>query len=863
MANDMFLRHIATKYGTGLASRADTAGNHTVAASLTDAFAQNGQSVPQTLVPAVQELNEITQREVALSKTTPDARAALAGTGYDPLASQKRAGELEQFLLTNSAEARNASSAADLRSKQAQAVALENSNAMVSATFDAQVDQNLSAMALQTETNNANLSAINEGKGVRQAEMFAAQTGKSLDDLYEIFSTNNPAALMDAFGTGDRYIAHQTLRHMQIGTNDEMVNRIQGMTDAVSLNQIQLAGDPTVTTQQLQDMLSGKLARPENMTNLAISGALASRTAQIQAQTELRMATAADIVNEKEVAGLAIQASSDAGLADALGMLLDNTEGNVLLEMLGNGRTTEVATAINQATNGGRDPVMLDVGSGQQIPVAAQDVIATLMGRQEDREIQISTTFMNSQRFNRYSAEVAENERVFRQTQSMLGVPVPTAIRGPMEAGFAAATALYQQAARASTPEERVLLEQEAMLAMENSREMLIDYGRSKGAAEVVLEDIRQGRFTSDETYRAGLLELASGGSNMSNTYLGQAFGDLLRDQNITTISVREWEASGSVDLTDLDRNLTPAKIAGVVDGIGYQVLASAAVSALQGDPAFERLPDQAKAVLDKATDPREQDGVTPGLKLSRLLSAMQMADQMAVAADMAAFKAGEIEQPSYVRGSLPQSLVNTLQQQNVFADFLTPGGRLDRGTAALLTVYNGSKVGGQSSGENAIAFDDLASTAAGHINSAIRQQLVGVGMSDVSAQMAVVRADRRRLVGRIGIDPPRDVGNRGVPNDEAFAESQAAYEQDLANIDAAIMTVYMEKLMDPSRDRSSFLGVNLPSFGGSSAAQVPTGSALFDLGGGDIASAADVADALNRAGNSALATRVLNSIKE
>ena len=858
MEDQVFLRHLANKHGTGIAARADAAGNHQMAAGLTDAFAQNGQTVPQNLVPAIQELNDLTQREAQLARTTPGARAALAGTGYDPLQVQSRVRELEQHLLTNSAEARNAGAAAELRINQANAARLEQANALTAATFDATVDANLSALHIQTETNREQLTAIDEGRGIRQAESFATQTGKSLNDLTEIFAANDPTMLKEAFGTSDRYIAHKTLRHMQLALNQDTAARVQGMTDAIALNSSQLAGDPNMSVEQLQAMMSGEAPLPEGMTRLAVANALESRSAQIQAQTAVVEAEQAQLVEGAEFQAMVIQSMSDTQLIDTLGTALGGMPTEELRSALSGGQIHQVAAALMAATNDGRDPITLTTASGAQVEVSAQDIIATLDGRAEDREFQVAQTIMNSNRFERYNAEVAENERTFRQTEGLLGVPVPNEIRQPMEAGFAEARALYTQAARAGTEAERVLFEQEAMLAMENSREMLADYATSRGVPDTFIDDIRQGRFSTDETYRAGLLQLADGGSGIANGFIAQSFNDLLRSENITTNDIQAWAASGSTDLTELDRNLTPARIGSMIDGIGYEVLANAALQELNNNEAFLRLPEQARAVLDDATDPRNDDGTSPGVRLSRLVGAIRVADDMARNEDLAAFQRGEIEAPSYRRGSLMASVTSALDNQAVFAEFLTPGGNLDRATASLLTVYIGGKIGADTSGPNAIAFDDLAQVASSQINSTIRSQMVGIGMSDISAPMASIRADRRRLLDDIGAELPRRVSSNGVNDDEQFNAETRQYNADAASIDSAIQTVYMEKLLDPSRDESTFFGFSLPSIGRLSSNNVPLPDGAGRSGGNAIASPEDVADALNRAGRSDLAQRIM-----
>ena len=133
-ANGIFMRTLANKYGTGISARADANGNHSIAAGLVDAYAQAGQSVPTHLLPAIQELNELTQQDVALSQTSASARMAFGGTGYDPLKARGRVSELEQFILSESAEARNLGARTEQRLNEERLATLELQTRKTAAT---------------------------------------------------------------------------------------------------------------------------------------------------------------------------------------------------------------------------------------------------------------------------------------------------------------------------------------------------------------------------------------------------------------------------------------------------------------------------------------------------------------------------------------------------------------------------------------------------------------------------------------------------------------------------------------------------------------------------------------------------------
>ena len=209
-------RYMTAKFGSGLASRADAAGNHTLSTTVMDAYAQSGQAVPAELATQIQELNSITQNEAMLSQSSPSARAALAAGSYDPIATRNRAAQLEQQILSSSATARNAGAAAELQINQQRALELQLKNQMTQDTFGAARDANISTLSLQAEQARDQLTTIEDGRSLRTATDFVYQNGATVDDLYAAYSANDPAIMQQVFGTTDRRVAHGVLQAMQI-----------------------------------------------------------------------------------------------------------------------------------------------------------------------------------------------------------------------------------------------------------------------------------------------------------------------------------------------------------------------------------------------------------------------------------------------------------------------------------------------------------------------------------------------------------------------------------------------------------------------------------------------------------------------
>jgi hypothetical protein len=88
MADNPLMRFLTTKHGTGIAAKATDTGNHTLSETTINDYAAAGQVVPPEIAAQLEELNSITQQESMLAKAGGGGRAALAGTGYDPVATR-------------------------------------------------------------------------------------------------------------------------------------------------------------------------------------------------------------------------------------------------------------------------------------------------------------------------------------------------------------------------------------------------------------------------------------------------------------------------------------------------------------------------------------------------------------------------------------------------------------------------------------------------------------------------------------------------------------------------------------------------------------------------------------------------------
>lgn len=804
------IRSLVTKHGTGIAARANERGDHAMAAGLMDTYATNGQTIPANLAEPIRRLNEITQQETILAKSSAGGRAALSGTGYDPVAVRKEAADLERFLLENSADARNAGSRIAQETAGQNLRSLELQNANTAATLDAKNRAEILGFQEQASLSLANISEADAGAAVRASMDFVSETGASVDDLYEVFASNDPALMKAAFGTSDRVAAHGVMQFMQIATSEVHASRLKNMTAAASLRATELAGNPEVANEDLMAMLAGSMELPANTSILSVKEALQEREAVVQARTAMTQAQgdqkttaeaframAVDGMTGNDLAGVVVGALQKAGM--------DGPKAADVMQALAAGETADVAEALLAATNGGKDALQITTQEGTVIEVSAEELIGSMVARNEQREMRVAQSIMANERTTRYMRELDENKRIISTVEGMLGVPIPNEIGMMMEARFAEARTLYTQAAKATSPEARMQMEQDAMELMRGGRVGLFEYAERKGVTGAFLEDIKQGRFTADSTYKAGLVELLGSSGQSSNSILGRAVAPLLKEANVTQAQLQAWATSDSVNVADL--GIEPARFTAVIDGIGFQALAAGSLDVIANNPVFEKLPDGVKAVLDDALqmtpEQMREQNVSSATVFKRLVTAVQVADGMMVRADREDVLAGG--QSAYEQGELLQALSKGLNNNEIFVNAIAPNGKIDRATAALMTMYIGDRRPLETSGDNAVAFDDLANLSAKILGDSIRQEMVGASLRPVSASArSTIGRDTRRAL-KFAAITGEGVAGLGMPQETVKLRDE---------VTSAIETVYMRKIMNPSEDRSTFFGMELFSAG-------------------------------------------------
>lgn len=871
MADNPLIRYLVNKHGTGIASRATASGNHSLAEATINDYAAAGQVVPPEIASKLQELNSITQQESVLAQAGAGGRAALAGTGYDPVQNRNRAAQLEQEIIAGSAIARNAGAAAELKMQQEKARAMELENNYAAAVFGGKVANDLAAFQLSAEQNRDAVTALEEGRFAKQVEEHAYATGKSLDDLYSIYSSNDPKLMQETFGTTDRRIVHQILRQQQLVKNEETNARIAGMRDAVALQAYELQNSADLTTDQLLQMQSGALEMPAGVTKMALDAAIADRTAAVQGANALQAAETQGILAGQEYDKLVANSLTAPETAQVLALALQGKmatpDGRTLdagkvLELAHSGNMAGLAELVMKATNNGTVPLQVLTRTGSVAQVSAAVLLESLGQKALDAKVRAEQQVVSQANFTRYAAELQENKRIVSGMEGMLGVKIPAQLSMQIETGFQAARIHYEQAAHATTPEQRTLHEAEAMRIMGETRETLMRAAEQQGVPPVMLEDIRQGRFASEESYGQAVVSLLDPGAYRSP--MTKALNDLIRARGVTRDELAEFAknptATGSLELGHNwlgQPKITMTDIKRTVDSVGFEYLAGAALRDLDENPAYDRLPGPARVALNQSvarvSEKLAAGDVAPSEAFGQMVGALRVVDDLTYTAEMQAFREGKIEAPQYQRGQIFKTFQAGLENSGALEAALAPNGQLSRDTAALLTLYNGaSTVGVHTSGPNAMATEDLLPNAVMHLGNSLKTELVGAQYTKISWPLRIVTGDAVSILSELP-----EYADAGVPADDWYSPAATPeYQRDKADLEMAIKLAYVEKLVDPNKDRSSLGGVvPLPSFGAGPFGG--TGVPSRTWFGNTIATKEDAIKQLRLLGNTKLADRL------
>lgn len=826
--DDPFMRHLVTKHGTGLASRADASGNHQLSQSLIDSYSQAGRTIPANLQPAIRELNDLTQREVMLAKTTPEARRALGGSGYDPVAVRARYRELENALYEQSADVRNLGERLNLQQKEQQVRSLELAN-----TYTEQLQPNkvraenagLLVQAMQSEMGAQDLEKVQQ---IRQFQQQAEERGVTLNDMYDAWDSRDPALMKDIFGTADQTVAHQMILSRSAMQDEVSQRQTATMAEGVTLSAARLAMNADVSDSDLQMMASGELETPNGESRFAVAKAMEERTGLMQARIALMEAEAQGMTAGQEYKQLVLSDMSPMQMSRALEQMAagsDDVTGEELMSAVMNGRAADVAELASRVMQAQGSDGMIEVqtSTGSKVRVPVNDVVQHMIERTQDRAGQTAMQLVNMQSAQNFIKEQQAVEREIQVTQAIVGFPLPQQITSVVEGYKLQANLLMQAMIVEPDPAKKAQMQTAAAGLMQQARDTVAESAARYGASPLLVEDLKQGRFHAQASHKEALVAAVSfDQASLRTSPFGNAFADLIRDKDLSPRTLAQWAANPEANLTDL--GITPAEIFGVIDNMNFQVLSASVLETVQEDPRFHNMRDVLAENLEPLLERQasDSDKLAPSQVLERVLTIARTMDEVAYMQDVEATRAAG-QPPTYQRGALQQAIRDHILQRGVLEQALAPNGAPSREMAALMgEVLHLSRPDVGIHGETSTQFVDMPAAVANLSLQRLANSFAGQSAASLAGVRAVAIKDATRILAQ----------NSGGFAEGGLAAATEDYRMRISAVETAVMGVFARKLADPGRYRSRIggqvFGVGLPSIGMSDVVGTGVPSAGF-----------------------------------
>lgn len=833
--DDIYTTALLQQHGTGLHTRADEAGNHAMAAGLMDSYAQAGRTVPAHMQPALRELNDLTQREVVLANASPSARVALGGSGYNPAQVRSRVAELEQMLYAESADVRNLGARLDLERQQQQVLQMELANQFTAATQQGRIDDQLATYAMNRQQNLSQLNAAEQSALVQQLSADADANGVTLEAMTEAWQSNDPALMKSIFGTSSRDVAHAMLTN-RMAMNDEVnAGRVAEMASTINLRATEIAADMSISDADLQGMIAGDLPMPDGANMFTLSEALGKRAVRIEAQAALLEAEAQGLVKGAEYEQLVLDSQSPHDLAASFAQLFSqsgmaqgpndpNAVATDMLRAMNEGRVADVAQAISVAMQsiGSDGYVEIPTGSGSTARIQANKLLNAIMEKTQRESARVGQQLLQNQRFQAFSAELAETDKQLRGTAALFGRPLPATAQEALRVRRNEAMRLMELAAAEPDAAKQAELTAAAGDVMQQARKEMAASIRAYGGSPGLVEDIEAGRFVSERNHKEALIGAVGYGDAgpRAASPLGELLNELVRDKKLTPREFQEWAEDGSKGLADL--GITPDQVFEVIDGINYQVLANSAMDVLTTDPRFSNLlvdqnTGQLEPWVESALGPL-MDGslaqtrdLTPGDVLNRVMEVVRVVDEVAKERDLVASRAAGAP-PSYQSGAIMQAVQDNMMNSGALVNYMTngagtPSREMGAFMAEILHFYDPNV---PVAGEGSVQFEDMAEQVAALSLQRYNNAAAGRQLTSLAGMRTRAKQDASRALLTSGIRT-----GEGMTDD---------WEARQSALEIAVLGVYADKLSDPDAFRSTLFGVPLWSRGMSdfSRIQVP-----------------------------------------
>ena len=868
MADQTFFRFMAHKHGTGIGAHADAAGNHKLSNQLIDHYAQAGQVIPQNLQGALRELNEITQRESMLDRASPSARAALTSGGYDPLAVKRRYSELENMILTESADARNLKERIDIQTSQAQLELLEDRTRMNAATFDARKDNQLAQLAFDTHGLREQIDAVERGREIEDLLQSAFEKGYGTNEMQEAWESASADRMLEVFGTTDRALAHEALRAAMLGEDELASAMIENISKAASLQAAQLDADPEMTDEMLQRFIADPdAARAAGVTGTAAATALRARAQRLEAtdaymQARQQGITSAAVLQDATLGSMSPHAKAQV-LSDILGGELDMAQ---IREQLGQGQVDAVLDAVMAKGTVGKDgKIALPGPDGMPVEVNVVDLVNELARDEMDAQRRTAYSTLANQELERFIGEQRETQRVVQFAEALVGRPLSNEARQAVEIAQHQAQTMIRASMSAESAEEFQALREGAARAMENGRRAIVEDLRRTGTPEYKLESITQGRFANHETMRDARRHLLAGQEYATRGGMfGPGLAALIDEKGWSKSMLDEWLATPEADIYSIGRSegwirsgtqITEADVVNVIEGPALSVLSTALLQEMQGMESLQLLPESVQERLRMLPESIQEtiaglaQSVASGEKggpaaVQSTLQAIRAADEAMWAAEQAAAMEARMRNedftPSYQRGQLASQLDDLFRRKDITEQIFRDVNSMEQ--MALLSEYLYIHLPETTRfGDQALQFEDIPAAAASVLMEKITGGIGLIGGSDLVSMRAHIEREAAAFAG---------VGGGTLTAAMRTPQENLVHKQ----VSAALFSIYGRKSAAPEEHRSNIFGWRPrgmgESFAGSGVPSVAWEEGLLSgRGPGQFATMDEVREEMQRMG--------------
>lgn len=720
---NVFMEYLANKNGTGLAGRADESGNHYLVRSVIDDFATNGEVVPTALQSQLKELNDIVRQEGLLAGAGVAGRTALAGAGYSATGNMQRVAELEQNILTQSAAARTAKERAELQQAQANAQITQLQARMDSETFDARREAAVAENYLIASTNRQAAHTVEKGNLVKGILSHMDAAGVTADDYAAAYMTNDPATLKNYFGTTDRVAIAEAMSARKLADDTVLQGRVDAMTRAQTRQVDQIVNDQGIRTEDLSAMLSGKLAMPKGLSMKTVGLALEERQRLETASFDYMKASTDQAITADELQAKLLATMTDGQLAVPLMKQLGLKDDEITSAMQ-NGGLEKLVTDLTENPSVANSTAMVALSGpdGKAIQVPLVKLRDILYDRVSGRYVGTANAILADQAFKQYEVEHREVQRQIAVTKAVVPFALGADAEMMISEHMSNAMQLYKSAAYVggTDPAKRDKLVQAAREATMQARDAVARAAKDGGAPDYVVEDIKQGRFTSDRSWKDALTKgLFFGEAGMGDSEWGPwvdaKMQSLVTKHELVPADIEKWASSSSTDLAEL--GIPPAEIKSIFHTIANETMANAIMEGMSKHVAMDALPpDLAKSVrgLIDGSVMRDQK-LTSEETLRRLVDTVRGIDEYMVLRQEQMAATGELpaDAKRYARGTLQLMIEQQMQStQPLEAEFLARGQAGGRSAMALMAYYSTIGTGKQAFGPEAPAFENIPNAA-------------------------------------------------------------------------------------------------------------------------------------------------------